>query len=95
MNPRPTPVATLKVKVVPGASRDRIVGMLGDALKVQVSAAPQRGKANEAVVRLLAQALGIKPTAIALVGGAAQPRKTFSVSGLRPDELAARLAQVP
>ena len=52
-----TNVVTLIVKVVPGSSRDRIVGKYGDALKVQVSAAPERGRANEAVIALIAIAL--------------------------------------
>ena len=53
-------MATLSVKVVPGASRDRVAGMLGDALKVQVSAPPEAGKANKAVLRVLAEFLNVK-----------------------------------
>ena len=48
----------LELKVVPKASRDRVVGWLGDRLKVQVRAAPERGKANAAVEALLAEILG-------------------------------------
>src|SRR5947207_8641105 len=53
-------MATLHVKVVPGASRDRIAGKLGDALKVQVSAAAERGKANAAVIAVIAATLGLR-----------------------------------
>ena len=49
--------AQFAIKVVPGASRDRIVGVLGSALKVAVSKPPQGGAANRAVVELLAEAL--------------------------------------
>jgi hypothetical protein len=45
----PTPSARLRIKVVPGSSRDEVVGWLGDALKIKVTAPPQKGRANEAV----------------------------------------------
>ena len=44
------PSARLRVKVVPGSSRDEIVGRPGDAVKIKVTAPPEKGKANEAVV---------------------------------------------
>jgi uncharacterized protein (TIGR00251 family) len=62
-------MATLAIKVVPGASRDRVVGRYGDAIKVQVSAPPEDGKANKAVVRVLAEFLGTKPDQIEITRG--------------------------
>ena len=50
----------LAVKVVPKASRDGVAGWLGDALKVCVTAPPERGKANAAVERVVAHALGVR-----------------------------------
>lgn len=50
-------MARLTVKVVPGSSRDQIVGWLGDALKVKVTAPPEKGRANAAVVAILADRL--------------------------------------
>lgn len=73
--------AELRVKVVPGASRDRIAGLLGDALKVQVSAAPEKGRANAAVERLIATALGVAAGAVQVTAGQMQPRKTIRVAG--------------
>jgi uncharacterized protein (TIGR00251 family) len=71
----------ITIKVVPGASRDGIVGLLGDALKVRVSAPPEKGKANAAVIELLAEALGVSVRSISVISGAASPRKILHVSG--------------
>lgn len=87
-------MANLSVKVVPGSSRNRIAGKLGDALKVQVAAAPERGKANQAVIELLAGALGVKPGQIELVSGHAQPRKVFRIVGLEQAALDEKLRQL-
>jgi len=82
----------VRVKVVPGATRTRIAGPLGNALKVQVSAPPERGKANAAVARLLAEALGVPAKAVRLTAGATSPRKTFVIDGVDAAEAARRLA---
>lgn len=79
--PTPTPIL-LNVKVVPGSSRSKVAGWLGDALKVQTSAAPERGKANAAVIELLADFLQIKESQIELIAGQTNPRKQFRISGL-------------
>jgi len=75
-------VSILQVKVVPGASRNRVVGMLGDALKVQVAAAPEKGKANEAARAVLAAFFGVKIGQVKLISGQSQPRKTFLLNGV-------------
>ena len=75
-------MATLHVKVVPGSSRNRVVGMLGDALKVAVAAAPEKGKANEAVREVLAQFFAVKIGQVELISGQTQPRKTFLLNGV-------------
>ena len=72
----------LHVKVVPGSSRNRVVGMLGDALKVAVAAAPEKGKANEAVREVLAQFFAVKIGQVELISGQTQPRKTFLLKGV-------------
>lgn len=73
------------MKVVPGSSRDRIVGWLGDALKIKVTAPPEKGKANERVVELLAGALGIDAADVAIVAGHASPSKVVAIAGLDDD----------
>jgi uncharacterized protein (TIGR00251 family) len=78
----PESSATLNVKVVPGAKRDRVVGRYGDGVKVQVSAPPEDGKANKAVVEVLAMALGVKVGQVEIFRGHAQARKAVRVVGL-------------
>jgi uncharacterized protein YggU (UPF0235/DUF167 family) len=67
----------LRVRAKPGARADRIAGVRGDNLLVEVRAAPERGRANEAVIRVLADTLGIKASVIALKTGHGAPRKMF------------------
>lgn len=74
------PGARLAVKVTPSASRLKLeVGSEG--LKAWVTAAPEDGKANTAVTRLLAKALGIAPSRLRLVSGATSRQKVFEVAG--------------
>lgn len=81
----------LRIKAVPGARRNQIVGPLGDRLKVRVAAPPEGGKANRAICSLLGDALGIKPRAIRVIAGHANPQKTVCVQGIAPDEARRRL----
>ena len=76
------PDVLLNIKAVPGAKRDQIVGVLGDRLKVRVSAPPEGGKANHAICRIIADALGLKPGAIAIERGHASAEKTLRVRGV-------------
>jgi uncharacterized protein YggU (UPF0235/DUF167 family) len=62
-------MARLNVKVVPGSLRDRIVGWLGDVLKIQDKAPPEKGTTNQAVVELLAKRLGISTGQITIESG--------------------------
>ena len=71
----------LHLKVIPKSSKDRVVGWVGDRLKVQVSAPPERGKANDAVVEVLASALGIPRSRVRIVAGETAPLKTVDIDG--------------
>ena len=82
----------LPVKVVPKSSRNRVAGWVGDALKVCVTAVPEKGKANAAVAALLAEALGVPKEHVRIVSGRASPRKTIEIDGLDDAELRRRLA---
>ena len=83
----------IKVKAVPGASRDEISGMVGDRLKVRVSAPPEGGKANKAICALVAKALAVKPRLVTVESGHSSPEKTLRVTSYRLD--AARSALTP
>ncbi len=77
----------LWVKAVPGASRNQIAGILGDRLKVRVSAPPEGGKANKAICKLLARALGVKANQVSIESWAARPEKVLRVAGATTDVL--------
>jgi len=91
-DPRAGATLILHVKVVPGASRDRVAGRYGDGVKVQTSAPPEAGKANAAVTKILAQFLSLRPSQVELASAPANPRKQFRISGLTPPQLAEKLA---
>jgi len=81
----------LKVKVVAGSSRTRIDGWLGDSLKIRVTAKPEKGKANDAVVTLLAETLGVRRQDISISSGGTSPRKYFIINNLSESEIRSRL----
>ena len=82
---------TFAVRVVPRASRNGIVGVHGDALKVRVTAPPVEGRANEALIAFLAKRLGVRKSQVDIVAGATSRRKMIRVSGLSPQEVGERL----
>ena len=75
----------LRVHVQPGAGRTTIQGRYGDALKVSVAAPPQGGRANDAVVKLLADTFGVKADALAVVAGGSSRSKQVQLTGLDED----------
>ena len=81
----------LSLKVIPGASRDHIAGWLDNRLKIRVSAAPERGKANKAVVRLLAKALDLPNSSVTIVSGTTSVKKSVKIVGLSEAEVKGRL----
>jgi len=81
----------VRVHVQPGAGRTAVSGRHGDALKVKVGAPPQGGRANDAVVALLAEVLGVAASAVTIVGGATSRSKRLKVSGVAPADVERRL----
>ena len=81
----------LRLRVVPGAAKPGVVGRHGEAWKLRVAAASERGAANAAVVELVATTLGVHKGTVKLVSGFASRDKIVEVDGLSPDEAEARL----
>jgi uncharacterized protein YggU (UPF0235/DUF167 family) len=70
----------VRVKAVPGARQTRIAGVLGDHLKIQVSAPPEDGRANESLREILAEWAQIPASSVRLLQGHTRPRKVFELS---------------
>jgi len=85
------PTTRLRIRVSPGARRDEIVGRHGDAWKVRVAAAPERGRANDALLKLLADRLRLAPAELSVVAGRSGRDKVVELRGLGADEAARRL----
>ena len=85
------PTTRLRIRVSPGARRTEIVGRQGDAWKVRVAAAPERGRANEAVLKVLAERLRIAPAELSLVAGRSGRDKVVELRGLGAAEADRRL----
>ena len=88
-------MARLKLHLTPGARDDALAGWRGDSLRVRVRARPEKGRANEAALRLLAGYLKLPRSRLALVRGAASRDKLVEVEGLSEAELRARLGPAP
>lgn len=83
--------AVLMVRAQPGARKNAVVGEHAGALRVAVSAPPEKGKANAAIQDVLAEALGCKSSQIDLLSGETSRVKKFLVTGVTLDELRRRL----
>jgi uncharacterized protein (TIGR00251 family) len=87
-------ISLLKIKVVPGSSRNEIAGWLGEALKVRVTANPEKGKANDAVISILAVTLRVPKKSVTIVAGTSSAQKLVKISGLSESEIRARLSEI-
>jgi uncharacterized protein len=89
---RPTATGVrLRLRVQPRAANTRVAGVLGDQLRVRLAASPVDGAANDALVRFLAEALGVARGAVRVVSGAACRNKVVEVDGVGLDAARARL----
>jgi uncharacterized protein len=81
----------VNVRAQPGARRNMVVGRQGDALKVAVTAPPDKGRANASLLLVLADALGLKRSQVELIAGETSRAKKFLVRDMTAAELRAKL----
>ncbi len=86
------PTTRLRLRVAPGAARPGVAGRHGSAWKVRVAAAPERGRANEAVLALIADTLELPRASVSLVSGASSRDKIVELTGMGPEETDRMLA---
>ena len=75
----------LSVKVVPAGSKTALAGFLDGMLKIKLSAAPEKGKANKALISFLADLLGVKKNAVLIISGSTNPHKKVKIHGVNVD----------
>jgi uncharacterized protein (TIGR00251 family) len=76
------PSTRLRLRVSPGARRTELVGRYGDGWKVRVSAPPEDGRANDAVVRLVAEQTDLPSSAVTIVSGHSSREKIVRIEGI-------------
>ena len=81
----------LTVKVVPGASRTALCGLHGEAVKVRISAAPEKGKANKSLCEFISKLLGVKKNTVSVISGQTSPMKRICISGISKERLLNKL----
>ena len=86
--------AEFGVRVIPRAGRDAVAGVRDGALLVRLAAAPVDGAANEALVRVLAETLGVPRRAVTLVSGERSRRKRVRIAGLTAEDAGHRLSAI-
>ena len=87
MAKQPGPMKNFPVKVQPKASRDQVVGYRDGVLQLRVTAPPDKGRANAAVVALLADALGVAKSRVRIVRGQSSRDKVVTVESLTPEDV--------
>lgn len=86
--------ATLAVRAQPGARKAAVLGEQAGALKVAVTAPPEDGRANEALVEALKEFLGVRRSRVELLSGQTHRNKVFLIRGVTAEWLAGRVASV-
>src|SRR5258706_13777848 len=84
----------LRVRASPGCGKDGIRGVHGSALRVSGRAAPEKGKANEALEEVIARGLKLRRSAVRLWRGETSRDKVFQIEGLTGEELCERVREV-
>ncbi len=77
----------VSVKVQPNASKDRVVGEHANQIKIAVTVAPEKGKANKAVIKILSQRLGIKSSDMQIISGQTARDKKVFIKNITAEDL--------
>jgi uncharacterized protein len=83
--------ATFSVRVQPRAKKNAITGVMGDALKLSLTAPPVEGRANEAVIEFFAKLLNVSRSSVTIAAGESSRNKVIRVAGISADSLRAQL----
>ena len=84
----------LGVKVIPGSSRTQLAGEYNGMLKVKLSAAPEKGRANQSLIEYIAEHLKVKKGNISIVSGATKPVKQLQILGVEPEVVLGSLSNL-
>jgi uncharacterized protein len=82
----------VRLRVSPGARKTELAGRHGEGWKIRVSAPPEGGRANEAVIDLLAERVGLPRRSVTIVSGHRGRDKVVEMTGIDPDEAARKLS---
>ena len=85
----------IAVRAQPGAKRNGVVGVRNDRLRVAVQAPPDKGRANEAILEVLAEFFGVRRSQVELVAGPTNREKRFALQGIAIDQEIRRIAEAP
>lgn len=89
-----TGAVVLRVKALPGSKRDEVRGVDGGALKVAVTAPPEKGRANKALLAVLAEFFSVSRGDVAIIGGETSRDKRVEVAGVTAAEIEEKLARL-
>ena len=87
-------LTVIKVKVIPRSSRNQIIGIEGDTLKVKVTSPPMNGKANKSLVEMFAKYLGIPKKDITIMAGEHSRQKYLKILGISKEEILSILRHI-
>jgi uncharacterized protein len=82
------------IRVIPGASKNEVVGIQDGALKIKLTAPPVEGKANKACIDFLTRLLGMRRSALAIASGEKSRKKIVTIDGMNLRELEERLKDI-
>lgn len=86
--------ATIEIHLQPGAKKSEVLGFRGDVLWVKVSAPPEKGKANSAVIELLADWLSLPKSDLSIIRGFTARQKLIAINGLTTEALKVKIARI-